>query len=297
MTEDLSKLKILVAGTARNCEKTIRQDVAALNKALGFCQEVFWLIIESDSSDATTSKLESMAREFGNFRFFSLGRLAESLPLRTQRLAHCRNIYLDELWSNPIYADVSYLVVADFDGMNHLITAEGFQSCWTRSDWAACTANQRGPYYDIWALRHCEWNPGDWMKQHRFLSTHGVGSWRAGRAALYSKMITINETGAWIEVDSAFGGLAIYRRNALGGARYFGVNEVGEEICEHVSLNSQIRSRGHRIFINPRLINAGITRHAREGYFFSHSRRCIVDLLRKGKRRLWNQTRRTDQSI
>ena len=286
MREDLSKLKILVAGTARNCEKTLRQDVAALNNALEVCQEVFWLIIESDSSDATTSKLELMAREIGNFRFFSLGRLAESLPLRTQRLAHCRNIYLDELWSNPIYADVSYLVVADFDGMNHLITAEGFQSCWTRSDWAACTANQRGPYYDIWALRHCEWNPGDWLKQYRFLLKYGEAPRGAGWTALYSKMVTISEEDDWLEVESAFGGLAIYRRDALAGAFYVGIDEMGNEVCEHVALNRDIRRKGFRIFINPRLINASMTDHARRRSFLHRSRGAAFDMLWAAKRKI-----------
>ena len=42
-------------------------------------------------------------------------------------------------------------------------------------------------------------------------------------AAMLTKMITIDESNNWIEVDSAFGGLAIYRRRALDGVIYSGL--------------------------------------------------------------------------
>jgi len=81
-------------------------------------------------------------------------------------------------------------------------------------------------------------------------------------AALYSKMINIPEPENWIEVDSAFGGLAVYRRRCLDGVTYSGLTEDGEEICEHVPMHRRLKDKGCRIFINPRLINAGVTEHS-----------------------------------
>lgn len=260
---DLSKLKILVAGTARNCERTIRKEVEYLNKALRFCRDLSWFVVESDSSDATVYQLESIAKDIPSFRFSSLGKLTESLPLRTQRLAYCRNIYIQELRSNPFYADIDYLIVADLDGTNELVSEDGVKSCWTRLDWDVCTANQRGPYYDIWALRHSLWSPSDCFRQFDFLSSHGMKERFAVWAAIRSKMITIPEDSEWIEVDSAFGGLAVYRRRVIEDVSYIGVDAVGAEVCEHVALNHQIRSKGGRIFINPRLVNTDITPHSR----------------------------------
>jgi hypothetical protein len=76
-------------------------------------------------------------------------------------------------------------------------------------------------------------------------------------------MITLPEQGEWIEVDSAFGGLAVYRRGALNGVKYAGLDKSGDQICEHVSLHEQIKANGGYIFINPRLINTGETTHSR----------------------------------
>jgi hypothetical protein len=78
-------------------------------------------------------------------------------------------------------------------------------------------------------------------------------------------MVTIPETADWIEVDSAYGGISIYRKVAIEGAEYSGWS--GHPTCEHVSLNAEIRSKGFRIFINPRFVNAGYTEHSRHLLF------------------------------
>jgi hypothetical protein len=54
------------------------------------------------------------------------------------------------------------------------------------------------------------------------------------------------ETMPWILVESAFGGLAIYKTVAIKGRRYIG------DTCEHVSFN-----QGLKMYINPRLISGG----------------------------------------
>jgi hypothetical protein len=74
-------------------------------------------------------------------------------------------------------------------------------------------------------------------------------------------MISIAENSDWIEVDSAFGGLAVYRRDALDDAEYVGLDELGNELCEHVTFHSILKSKDRRIFINPKLINANSTEH------------------------------------
>jgi len=237
--------------------------VLKLSAALKKFSALQWLIIESDSQDKTIEKLKKIEKEVQNFRFLSLGILEDTFPLRTARIAYCRNMYLDEINKNPLYRDIDYVIVADLDGMNDLITEEAFLSCWKHDVWGVCTANQRGPYYDIWALRHRDWSPNDCWRHYEFLAKHKVSVKQAKFAAVYSRMIEIDENHKWIEVESAFGGLAVYRRETLCDVQYSGLNEYGEEICEHVSLNEQIRSKGYHIFINPKLINTGYTMHTR----------------------------------
>ena len=51
------KINMLVAGVARNCQRTLKDDIKRLVSALSFVEEVHWLIIESDSTDSTVECL------------------------------------------------------------------------------------------------------------------------------------------------------------------------------------------------------------------------------------------------
>ena len=255
--------KILVVGLTKNSAETIKEEISRIYSALMKFEDVHFFVIESDSDDNTIEKLLELKVELKNFRYHSLGIIKEKMPLRTERIAYCRNRYLDEIKSNVLYKDIEYVIMADLDGMNDLIAEEAFLSCWDKEDWDVCTANQRGPYYDVWPLRHKHWSPNDCWAQYKFFVKNGLSVKKSKFAAVYSRMVEIDEHLDWIEVDSAFGGLAVYRRETLSDVRYIGVDECGEEICEHLSLNAQIKSKGYRIFINPKLINAGYTRHTR----------------------------------
>jgi hypothetical protein len=152
---------LLIVGAARNCSRSIAADVARIGAAFQSARRLQWFIVESDSADDTAKQLDAMASDISGFRSVSLGHLRSQFPERTIRIAHCRNRYLQELRENPDYADVDYVVVADLDGINDQLTEASALSCFTRSDWDLCSANQRGPYYDIFALRHATWSPND----------------------------------------------------------------------------------------------------------------------------------------
>ena len=261
MSNNRDTKEILVVGAARNCADRIKADILKLQFSLIDFNRVHWLVIESDSEDNTLIKLNELAAEIENFRYVTLGSLAEKIKSRTERIAHCRNAYLKELQENPLYQDVEFVIVADLDGINTLISREAIASCFVRDDWAVCTANQQGPYYDIWALRHKIWCPNDCRQQVRFFQQHGLSKEVAKTYGISSKMLFIQPDTPWIEVDSAFGGLAIYQRYALENAHYVGLLEDGTEICEHVTLHKQIKDRGYKLFINPAFINAGFTDH------------------------------------
>lgn len=252
----LVNFNFLIVGLARNCARTIGDDVRRLAQAAGAAK---WFIVESDSADDSVARLEQLQATVPGFRFVSLGQLQPAIPGRTDRIAHCRNRYLQEIAENPEYADIDFVVVADFDNLNTLVSAESFRSCFKRQDWDVCTANQRGPYYDIFALRHPIWSPGDCLAQFKMLMRGGLSEGLALFAAVYSKMIRIDESAEWLPVTSAFGGLAVYRRSAIGTARYSGRDLNGIETCEHVPFHQAMAAR---IFINPQFINAGFTEHS-----------------------------------
>ena len=258
-----SEASILVVGTVRNCENSIASDVGRISAALSSFKKIQWLAVESDSDDATVSVLESLKQNQPGFDYFALGNLRSEIPKRTERLAFCRNKYAEAIGSSDKYDAVDFVAVADFDGINSTLSAAAVESCWQRDDWDACTANQRGPYYDIWTLRHEHWCPGDCWQEYRFLRKYTANGERARYASVSSRMITIPTSNEWIDVESAFGGFAIYRRNWFDIVRYVGVTEDGDEVCEHVSINLTMKKAGAKIFINPQLINAGMTPHTR----------------------------------
>jgi hypothetical protein len=279
LTRDRSGVNanFLVVGLVRNCAKVLESDIVRLEAALARMQSVYWLLIESDSTDETIDILSDISKTKDNFEFISLGTLRERLPLRSDRVAHCRNAYLAEIESNPLYRDIEYVIVSDFDGLNTTITEKAIFSCWQRDDWDVCTANQSGPYYDIWALRHKDWCPNDCFAHYRFLARYDTNEEDIMYASVYSKMITIPYESEWIEVDSAFGGLAVYRREVFAGARYRGLTDRNEEVCEHVSFHDQLKQKGYRIFINPQLINAA---HTPQTDHFRMTRRLVRSLKR-----------------
>jgi len=240
--------------------------------------------VESDSTDNTLDELAALEREIDRFSFISLGNLAKTLPLRTERIALCRNAYLSELARNANYANVEFVAIADFDGVNQLLTQDALLSCWMRNDWAGCTANQQGPYYDIWALRHPHWNGGDCWRAAGFLQSLGLSYDDAVASAVHSKMITLPSSAGWVEVESSFGGFGIYRRASIVGAHYIGVDIDGAEVCEHVAFHKAIRTAGGKLYINPLLVNTGLTQHTRQlsglGRFLHLCKRLVKRQLR-----------------
>jgi len=86
---------------------------------------------------------------------------------------------------------------------------------------------------------------------------HGTSKFKARQSAILARMIKIETDEEPIEVESAFGVLGIYKRSSIILTDYIGLTSKGEEICEHVSLHSQMRDSGSKLYIIPKLINCG----------------------------------------
>jgi hypothetical protein len=274
-------MRFLVAGVVRNCAAQLERDVARIAAALSGVGSVQWLLVESDSTDGTVATLQKLSASIEGFSFDTQGALRDRFPIRTDRIRICRNRYVQAIRTDPRHANVDFVVVADFDGVNTCISREALDSCWTRADWDVCTANQDGPYYDIFALRHPLWSPNDCWEQFHFMREYCSNEERVLHSCVLSRMVRIPPGSDWIEVDSAFGGFAIYRR-ALFDAADYGEPLHGErDACEHVVFHSALKARGFRIFVNPALINARRTDHVRLLTFGSMLQRRADGLARR----------------
>jgi hypothetical protein len=116
------------------------------------------------------------------------------------------------------------------------------------------TATKAGRYYDIWALRHptiCSFDcirelskypPGDEAARERFI------------LAPERQVLEALERSRFLEVESAFGGLAIVRNDLdLGPDPFVGLDADRKQIIEWTSWCSRLRAQGGRVFIDREL--------------------------------------------
>jgi hypothetical protein len=185
------------------------------------------------------------------------------LNSRTEILAHARNAYLEELLTNEKYSNIDLIAIADLNNLNSKLSPEAVESALALPNWGMCTANQDGPYYDIWALRHEYWSPNDCWEQLKFLRKYSNKKNLTLNSSVNLRMLKIPKDSEPIEVDSAFGGFAfVYKKFITNSSMYVGKDARGREICEHVSFCDEVKKTGGRILVVPSLINTRYTDHS-----------------------------------
>jgi hypothetical protein len=260
----------LICGTVRDVEKTIFKEVQNLDIVFSQAFDKYeYCIVESDSADCTIEQLYKLKKNFSNFNFLTLGALENKIPSRVERIAHCRNQYLDTLLNFfNSGRKIDHLVVIDLDSINNKVRSSEFNRALSiiskNSNIGGVFPNQLGPYYDIYALRHSFWNPSNSSKVQSFYEESlGQDVFSAHLSSVLIKMITIPPNIDSIEVESAFGGMAIYSAKFASKSKYDGKRE-----CEHVAFNKGIRDMGKQLFILPFLINSGVNNHSFKRSFF-----------------------------
>jgi len=250
----ISESNILIAGTARDVAHCITNELNHLISCTSDFKSTRVFIVESDSSDQTEACLQKLASEKSFLSFISLGKLSEKIPSRTQRLSHCRNQIINAVRDDPQYQSVDFVMLADLDGVNNLLTKDKIAQCWTlQENWDVICANQLNYYYDIWALRHPYWNPYNYLEQYHYLIPF-LGPLQATQISKIVKQIKLDPSQNPISVDSAFGGLAIYKREAYISGSYGFEPGVVDEV-DHAPFHRILRDNGYQIYINPALIN------------------------------------------
>lgn len=262
--------RVLIVGIVKDVSKTLVQDIERLSKAFSRFTNISWFLVESNSNDETRKLLEVLKKTRSDFNFVTLDASPETGISRTVALAEARNRYVEEVAQNPEFQSIGHIVVSDFNNLNRKLTRTAVDSCFTvENDWDVCCANQSGPYYDIWALRHPLWSPNDCWEAHGFFRKYTLIPETALFKSVNSRMIRIKPRSEWIEVDSAFGGLAVYKRATFVKGVYEGITTTNQPICEHVPFNLSLKAQGAKIFINPKLINFHKTDHStRSGFLF-----------------------------
>lgn len=240
----LENSRAVIVGCARNAEAHLPSALAAaagIGRHFSDCAFVF---VENDSSDSTPKLLARWARFRRQAHILRLGALALAHPKRTDRLAIARNAYLDFIRRSR-YSNFDYLIVIDLDDvwqhpLENAALTSSLRHLDGNPDVAAIFANAFPLYYDVWALRHPVWSPDDcWARVDQ--SDH-----RRDAVARHvrTRQVYVPSDAAPISVDSAFGGLGIYRMSAALRSRYVGLDVDSREVCEHVAFNAGVGAHG-----------------------------------------------------
>lgn len=257
----LSKSSIIICGIVRDCERGLKKNIPVIDKLCDLAEEYNVFIFENDSKDNTKFILEEWKKKRKNIqisindfktitipsksiyvnRFFSQERIG--------KMAKYRNKYLEYIEDNKLIADFVIVVDLDVDYINLDGILDSFGK---KQEWDAITANGyiyspsaffRKRYNDTYALIESGMEnipqTEDSINENRY-------KW----AFLKSNMPAIR-------VFSAFGGLSIYKFEAIRNCRYSvienGDNKV-EVRCEHFSLCKQMSENGYdKVFINPQM--------------------------------------------
>lgn len=260
--------RAVFAGLARNCAPTLPAVLANIEAMAGAFQDSAFLFLENDSADGTRALLERWCAGRPQAALLSPAGPEGWHPVRTIRLAALRNQVVETLRAR--YADYDVAVLMDCDEVNAApkdiaAFARALEFLWADQARAAVFANTLGAYYDMWALRHPQRCPDDiWEAMMDYTVRHNASDEAAFQAVYAPRLFALSLGDPPLEVDSAFGGLGIYRlsRMLANRARYQGyklrpvptaggLKEMGWQCCEHVSFHAGLRAAGGRLFVLP----------------------------------------------
>lgn len=271
------KPKIIFAGLAQNCAPFLQDVLKNMENMASFASDVAYIILENDSKDSTKQDILTWGSNKKNFNFINLDGL-NHLPVRSMRLEFLRNTYIEVIRADDYLKSFDLLMVVDMDDVSSYLIDSG-QLCRaidflnSENDIAAVFPNQFGVYYDMWALRHPELCPGDiWKEVFDFVQINNCSDKEAFENTFAKRILSIDINEEPIEVESAFGGLGIYKMQYIlnNPNPYVGVKiqvlatSPRVEICrwqllEHAHFHQGIRSIGGRLFVLPYLINGDHT--------------------------------------
>lgn len=260
----------VIAGCARNIASFLPKTLEQIEKIRAKFKETAVVIGENNSTDGTKRLLDSYRSSTPQVHILTLDDTAGVISERTVRLAHVRNTILEFI--HTTYRSYDYILLVDLDGALNEFNPSILQKAFDPSmpKWDALFANNKGPYYDIWALRNDASGPvyDCWDMYHHLVLQIGIPHQRAREMCVGQFQKQIDPQASPFRVRSAFGGLGLYRMAATIGCKYngkttecscraFGIpynSQIGcrQDTCEHVAFHADmIRLHGATLYIHP----------------------------------------------
>ncbi|MEL6700267.1 MAG: hypothetical protein AAFO58_01100, partial [Pseudomonadota bacterium] len=187
-------------GVVRNGGDGLRETLTALGALAPRISRA--IIATNDNTDDTLDQLAGWTG--APVQVLNLYGLAASEPDRVRRISVARNACLDALAGDDTPPPVT--IVADLDGPNGALRPEDVCAAIelvAGGAWTGVFANQPAGYYDLYALRHPIWCPGDIWAEYRAAPKGWFrkGRDRARQAIIYGRQYAIPRATPPIEVE------------------------------------------------------------------------------------------------
>ena len=259
----LNESTIVVCSIVRDAEHGLKANIPVIRELCKRCKDYRVVIFENDSKDATKELLTAwMAEERG--RVYAVCRDTDgtrTIPLardvkvnrffcrqRIEKMACLRNQYLEYVEQKGWSGD--YLIVVDLD-VAQLNLAGILTSFEDNMEWDAVTAfgystspRLKRRYHDTYALT--KWGEQD------------IPQTEAMTIRYADELGALKPADDWVRIYSGFGGLAIYRFEAVKGLRYSALPNDDPRVevrSEHVALYKGMVERGFdRFYLNPAMV-------------------------------------------
>ena len=250
---------LIICGIVRDAEKGLKHNIPVINALCRRVKDFRIIIYENDSHDQTKDLLRTWHQQDEQRIHVSLNNTdpTRTIPKaaavgcnpffskkRIEKMASLRNHYMEYIDSHHWSADLMMVVDMDvaqlyLDGILDTLLSP---ICWdaVAANGYSTSPSLRRRYHDTYALTLYNDNSPQTEKK---IKSHAA---RLGK---------LKPGDAWMRVDSAFGGLALYNFQAIKGLRYTALpnNDPRVEVkCEHVSIYTQMKQRGYtHFYINP----------------------------------------------
>ena len=226
-----------IVAICRNAAHALPYTLVTLDSLHGLFKSCKCYVFENDSADGSAECLDYFAgvRPWFEVKHETLGGIDSRgfEPERTERLAYCRNKCLEWVRRNPatwtIVLDTDPAGGFSIDGvMNSIAQLGSISESGAMASYSLYRKPEGIAHYDAWAARP------NWWRDRR--NEIGMTWFSAFLPPVGSPPVAMN---------SAFGGLCVYRTEAFLSGRYSG------EDCEHVPHHRRIKEAGWQLYLNP----------------------------------------------
>jgi len=253
--------RVIFCGMVRDCGNAVKKNISTIESIAALFYDYRIVVIENNSQDNTkdvlnswqksNNKVTAICNDFDESKYKELtlteGYFLDNSFKRISKYVDYRNLYMEYIDKMDFAAD--YVILVDLDvariDVKGIITSFG-----SPFEWDAITANGyslspklRRRFHDTYAL--CEFGKQDSPQ----LATQ-ITEYRETFKGL-------KKGKPFVRVFSAYGGLVIFKRDAIRNLRYkimYNNYDHVEVRCEHFSIFHQMFERGFdKVYINPNM--------------------------------------------